>query len=301
MTLVSGPVHGNNSTAGFIKVYGTTGLSSGAHSIVVTATGGTPNAMAGGSASYTGAGSFGTPATAFGFSSTSSVTVASTTTGNLVYACVGTGSGGEVATSPATLRYLKDQASSLIGNCAAEDTASTGSAVTIGFTQTGDFWAIIAVEILAGAPPVSIPPVIPTSGGTTRPWIRVFRSIEPGDIPSSGAQLPRMQGRAFLVPIPDDVEHTTHAWEVVEQPLPAETPSKLVEFREVVEQAAHLLKAAGPWTLETTGRVFAVLELPRKVRPRFCGKVRRLGGARLVCRRRPGHQGKHSDRGLDWR
>lgn len=157
------------------------------------------------------------------------------------------------------------------------------------------------------APPKPPPSPIPgdqvtNSGGDRGVAVRVFRSIMPGDVPSSGAQLPRLQGRSLAVPIPSDVEHAGHAWEVLEEPPPVlEGPGLLEQLEGAAGQALERLKAAGPWTLEMTGEMFAALELPRKPVQRTCGKVHRLGGTRLVCGRRPGHQGKHSDRGLDWR
>ena len=158
MTLIDGPIHGNNSIYGFIKVYGLTGISSGAHAIAVTVSGTTPTGLAGGSVSFTGAASFGTAYDAVGNSATSSVAVPASTTGGIIFALVGTGHGNEAATSPATLQYLKDEALNTIGNCAAETTPSTGGAVTVGFTQDSNYWAIIAVEVVPSPPP---PPPVP--------------------------------------------------------------------------------------------------------------------------------------------
>ena len=143
-------------------------------------------------------------------------------------------------------------------------------------------------------PPIhsGTPPAIPTSGGDRGYTIRVFREIRPGDVPSSGAQLPRLTGRAFLVPVPDDVEHTGHAWDALEiGPLEEAGPSAL-------EQARAQLEQAGVRALEV-GRIFA--DPPYQRQPKKCGAIRKIGGVMLTCRRKPGHAGTHSDRGLDWR
>lgn len=141
-------------------------------------------------------------------------------------------------------------------------------------------------------PPPGPPPVIPTSGGDRGVTIRVFRSIAPGDVPAAGAQLPRLQGRAFLVPIPDDVEHTTHSWAAAPEPVPPE-PGLL----DAIAAAGARLEAATGRAVEL-GRIFA--DPPYERKPKTCGAIRKIGGTMLACKRKPGHAGKHHDRGLDW-
>ena len=150
----------------------------------------------------------------------------------------------------------------------------------------------VPVTTTNAPPPVSIPPVIPTSGGDRGVAIRVFRSIEPGDIPSSGAQLPRLQGRAFLVPIPVDTEHTGHAWETMAEPVAPEPG--LLDAIAAAGQAVEAKVARGV----EFGRIFA--DPPYERKPKTCGAIRKIGGTMLACKRKPGHAGKHHDRGLDW-
>ena len=240
-----------------------------------------------------------------------------------VMGAIGSGSTGNITTSPELIigtaigfalnltppgaPWTNGQASSF---CSAgwQVVTSSGSSYAYNVTgSTGAAW-IAGVAAIQVTLPVTSSPIpgdqMTNSGGDRGVAIRVFRSIGPGDVPAAGAQLPRLQGRAFLVPIPVDVEHAGHAWEMLAEPVPA-GPGLLDVLADAGQAAAvragQVLRAAGPWTLDTTGQVFAAMELPRKPPQRYCGKVRRLGGTRLSCRRRPGHQGKHSDRGLDWR
>lgn len=142
-------------------------------------------------------------------------------------------------------------------------------------------------------PPVSIPPAIPTSGGDRGVTIRVFREIRPGDVPATGAQLPKLTGRAFLMPVPADTDHATHAWEV-EQPPEPPVPGILDALAEVRDQATE---TAG--RVVELGRIFA--DPPYQRHRKTCGAIRKIGGVMLTCKRKPGHAGTHSDRGLDWR
>jgi hypothetical protein len=140
--------------------------------------------------------------------------------------------------------------------------------------------------------PPSLPPVIPTSGGTVNFTTRVLREIRPGDVPASGAQLPKLTGRAFTVPVP--AEHVTQAWpEPPPEPAPA-GPGLLELAAGARDQAA-----ATAGQLVAAGRIFA--DPPYQRHRKTCGAIRKIGGVMLTCKLKPGHAGPHSDRGLDWR
>ena len=159
-------------------------------------------------------------------------------------------------------------------------------------TRTRAFIQFTPVRMTNAPPPPVFPPIIPTSGGDRDVAIRVFRSLAPGDVPAAGAQLPRLQGRAFLVPIPVDTEHASHPWPEA-PPGPTAAEQVIAAAGEVLEQAA----AAGGRIVEA-GRIFA--DPPYERQPKTCGAIRRIGGVTLTCKRKPHSTGKHHDRGLDW-
>lgn len=160
-------VKNNNTTAGGTWLYGIAAQASGAHTIVITITGGAASlTLESGSLSYTGAGNtfataFGTPVTAFGDSSvsgTQTVTVSGTTAGNMVAGLGSIGTGN--ITNPATSRWAANFSNSNgAGNAGMADKAAGGS-VSFTWTDTGggDFWGAIGVEILAAVAAGSVFP-----------------------------------------------------------------------------------------------------------------------------------------------
>jgi len=161
-------VHTNNSTGGFIQrfylVNPATG--SGTVSASFSGTGGNPSSFLGGSVSYTGANQItplGSSFTAVGSSGTASAAATSNTNGNILHGGVGNGSPVTSATSPSTSRWIKNQNNnSAAGNGGAATSPATGSSVTMAWTVTSDFWAVIINEILAvpaaGGPVIAPPP-----------------------------------------------------------------------------------------------------------------------------------------------
>lgn len=139
---------------------------------------------------------------------------------------------------------------------------------------------------------IGLAPAVPTSGGTTGPTIRIIRAVVPGDIPASGAARPRMTGREYKVPVATDVEHAGHAWELDIPPVPP-MPGML----DAIGHAAAAAYAASGRAVEL-GRIFA--DPPYERQRKRCGEIRKVGGVMLTCSRKPGHRGKHTDRGLDW-
>jgi hypothetical protein len=173
MTSISGPVHTNNSTVGFLNAWWANVAASGNHSVVVTAAGGTPTDMDGGSISLSGASGIGTPATpTTGNSTAPSITVGSTTSGNMVVAVCGDGS-ALTTSGGSTSRFTGGTGGGAgAGFCAGETASSTGSPVTLAWTAATDFWAVIAVEVQAGGSAAG-PPALQFRPGKT--WLRRFR------------------------------------------------------------------------------------------------------------------------------
>ncbi|HUB94055.1 MAG TPA: hypothetical protein VMB52_06145 [Verrucomicrobiae bacterium] len=154
MTLLQQVISGDNGeAAGFITLFGLTNPAIGSNTVAVT---NAPNAdvLTGGSLSFSGASSLGTIYTSqsgSAGSSSGSVTVPTTTSGNVVAAFVGNGSGFNSLTpwiSPAVTEWSDNGAG---GNgCGASGGAisnSTGSAVTISWTQSDDWYCAIGVEV----------------------------------------------------------------------------------------------------------------------------------------------------------
>lgn len=143
--------HSNGGTAGWVAVYRLWNASAGTATVTVTLSG---NATAeGGSLSFSGsdpAAGTGTPQSAVG-SSSPTLSFTPTTSGNIVAAFLVNGAFITSATSPLTSRFINNGGGSNAGGHLAGATApSTGSAVTTAWTADADWWAIIAVEVLAG-------------------------------------------------------------------------------------------------------------------------------------------------------
>lgn len=152
-----GKVHTNNTTVGYIQVFGLAPVTAGSASIVVTATS-APTDLNGGSLSFTGVSPtvpFGTvSAASSGNSGAATATVTSSTTGNIVAGFMASGQAITSASSPATSRFIenfKGGGGAGAGNSAGATSPSTGSAVTMTWALTSDYWAAVAVEVLAGA------------------------------------------------------------------------------------------------------------------------------------------------------
>jgi hypothetical protein len=145
----------NNSTDGGIQVFGLLNPPTGANNVVVSVSGQTftvSNPLVGGSMSYTGVGSFGTPVAAFGASTTPSVTVSSSS-GNMVAAFAAMSLA--VTANSGTSRYrLNLNDNNAAGNVQGQDAAGAAS-VTLTCTHSSDWWGSIGVELIAsgGAAP----------------------------------------------------------------------------------------------------------------------------------------------------
>jgi len=165
MTQIGTPKHTNNSTSGYLACYGLINPTTGTNNVVVTFAS-APSTAQCGSVSFTGANqttAFGTPVTAAGNTALATAAVASNTSGNIIaFGVDGGNTIGATPTSPATKRWLANFGFSSAGGCSACATIpSTGSSVTCSWSLSTDFWALIAVEVLAagGAAAASAVPV----------------------------------------------------------------------------------------------------------------------------------------------
>ncbi len=127
----------------------------GSHTVSVATSGATDTIAA--AISFTGLDSttpYGTPVThpqTTGASS-DSVNVTGTTSGNFVLSAIGTGSGGEAATSPNTLSAKLDVSTSSAGdNFAMARRTTSGGTVAAAYTFTNDWDGLSAFEVLAGS------------------------------------------------------------------------------------------------------------------------------------------------------
>jgi len=167
-----GTKEGDSQTTGYLQAWSISGISSGAHTILVTASSAV-NDLSAGSISFTGAASLGTPVTASGTSITASAAVTGTAAPSLVAGFALSGDTIASTTSPATSRYLENLRGPNgdgAGNNAGATSPGPGTVtMSWGLTAAGDPWAVIAVELLAapsgGAPAAAQP-------GQT--WLRQF-------------------------------------------------------------------------------------------------------------------------------
>jgi hypothetical protein len=155
MTQIGASVHSNGQTAGYINAFGITGGATGAVTVAVTAS--TAAAfITGGSMSFTGAASFGTPATAQGSGTgnvtTLTVTVPSTTSGNQVVIFMVAGHSFTAVTAPGVKQFFAGTSSTNAAGFSAGGTnPSTGGSVGTTMTINGlDWMAAIAFEVIAG-------------------------------------------------------------------------------------------------------------------------------------------------------
>jgi hypothetical protein len=175
MAPVGSKVHTNGGTQGFIQLFKLVNPPTGSNSVSVSVTGGTPGRLWGGSVSYSGAGdavASGTPTTGSGTSP--SMAIPSASSSNMVVGFLGNGSDSTTATA-GTSRFnstLTSVGFQACNNGAISDATGTGSNVTISWTQATDFWAVIGVEVQAGATAGTVPVRYRMPGKT---WKRRFQ------------------------------------------------------------------------------------------------------------------------------
>jgi hypothetical protein len=178
-----GKIHCDNTTQGYLQVFGlATGSTTGSVAIATTVSGGTPTDINGGSLSFSGVNqttpfinTLTSPAVNNGWGSgttPSGTTPGATTSGNLVAGFCANGSAIASATSPSTSQFIdnfKTTGDFAAGCSAGATSAATGSAVTMAWTVTSDFWAVLVTEVQAAAP-TSAPQIPPQPG--SKQWQR---------------------------------------------------------------------------------------------------------------------------------
>lgn len=141
-----GKVHSNNSTSGYVELFGLVNPTVGASTVVVSSTIGSD--LTGGSISFNGVHQTtpaGSPFTAFGDGSGATVIVTGTTAGNLVVGTIA--NGASIISSDQTSRYICNlNTGSAAGNSAGATTPAGGS-VTLSWGNTSDWWGIVAIEV----------------------------------------------------------------------------------------------------------------------------------------------------------
>jgi hypothetical protein len=154
-----------------------------------------------------------------------------------------------------------------------------------------------------GAPPPGPPapgPPIPSGvvpfaqgapGGDRDPEIRVFRSLMPGEIPTSGSALPKLQGRSTGFAPAERAEDTAHTWEPPPEPAGPAGPGLLDKTKGAAADAGR--------AAYDLGRIFGTDPYIPPAQA-ICKAIRKLGRETLTCKLRRGHAGMHSDRGVRW-
>ncbi len=152
MTLLK-TVQTDNQTAGFLEVFGLLNAPAGTNTINVSVGGGTASEITGGSESLGNVAKWGNIASAYGYNSTARVISPGSTSGGIMAGFTACGSGVSSASSPATPRYLANEDQNTgAGNSAGATSPSTGSPVTMAWSNGNDYWAAIIVEAQPGSP-----------------------------------------------------------------------------------------------------------------------------------------------------
>jgi hypothetical protein len=164
-------IHANNAGAGWVAVYKLVNAPAGTATVAVTLS--ASSVWEGGSLSFSGADTvtgIGTPQNAEGTSlSQPTMSFTPTTSGRLIAAFLGCGNQINSATSPLTSRWIKNQGGSNAGGMSGGATApSTGSAVTLTWSITADFWGIMAAEVLAAGSVANAPAGLAAGSGVAQ-------------------------------------------------------------------------------------------------------------------------------------
>lgn len=158
-------------------LYGLANVPGGSATVTVSVSG-TSDIIAGGSVSYTGAGTtfataFGTPvSTQGGTGTTATESLTSTSTSSKVVGASYTGDPSTTSTA-GTQRFASGGTSAgNIGQCSVSDLTGTASSQTVTWTMSNATWCMIMVEVLPGTP-LTPPAAQPQPGGRT--WRSRFR------------------------------------------------------------------------------------------------------------------------------
>lgn len=174
MTLL-GTMSTNNGGGTWIQLFGLASVPGGTKTVAVhTSATSTINCVAGQSTSYVGCGGFGTPVTAYGTNfSTPSVTVSSALQNMVVAAFVAGGSSSFSMTGfTGTQRYsaYPNNGSNYLGTVMGDTPGTSSSTVSLTVGGGGNYWGVVAVDIL----PTLENPVPPTMTPTYSPNVPWF-------------------------------------------------------------------------------------------------------------------------------
>lgn len=152
-----GKVESGAQTTGYLQVWRRTGVGSGAQTITVTVTGGTPGDMEGGSLSFTGVTAIGTVFTANPHISTTTPSVSVTGVASTSMVAAFAGAGDSLSAATGTSRFIKNlegAAGNSVGNAAGQTGTGTGT-VSLGWTtasSTDDALLAVELQAVAGTP-----------------------------------------------------------------------------------------------------------------------------------------------------
>lgn len=151
MTLLK-TVHTDNQTAGFLAVFGLLNAPAGTNRISVSVSGGTASEVTGGSESFDNVAMWGNIGSASGYNGTAKVSSPGSISGGIMAGFTACGSGVSSAADPAASRYIANEAQNTgAGNSAGATSPSTGSQVTMAWSNGSDYWAAVAVEAQPGS------------------------------------------------------------------------------------------------------------------------------------------------------
>ena len=151
MTLLK-TVHTDNKTAGFLDVFGLLNAPEGTNVIRISVSGGTAWEITGGSESFDNVARWGNIASAYGYGGTARVTSPGSTPDGIMAGFMACRSGVLSAGSPSTSRYIANEDRYTgAGNSAGATRPSTGSPVTLAWSNGSDYWGAIAVEAQPGS------------------------------------------------------------------------------------------------------------------------------------------------------
>lgn len=166
---------GSPNDVGFLVAFALAGVTAGANTVSFSWTDPGAVLVTGGSISASGSNGVGTAVLGSGNgggggTTSGTITVPSTTSGNLIAAGVAAGSDNVIFTAGTSRWETATSGGGAAGSNGGASIVSGGGNATISWTMAQDFYASIAVEFLAagGAPPVAKPPVLITQEAVNR-------------------------------------------------------------------------------------------------------------------------------------
>jgi hypothetical protein len=170
-----GSIAANNSSGnGGVLLYGITGGANGANTVLVKTSANPTDVMVGNSMSFTGASQFGTAVTNSGLSTSATVTVTGTTSGNVVASVECHGTNAAVTYTAGTKQFDDEVDAATGASNLSGGTIAAGGSVTITDTISSDTWGCIGVEVQAAVSGVTfVPPrAVQPAPASPAPWLQ---------------------------------------------------------------------------------------------------------------------------------